>query len=82
MNTPGFTAQASLNKKSDYYVSPLGLPIVHGGPPVRPASFSAIHHFPFPIPGPMNVCSACVCDCISKIGDESYCRLVCSLSSR
>lgn len=79
MNTPGFTAEASLNKKGDYYISPRGTSIMGDGPRVRPASFfSAIHHFPLPFPGPIDVCSACVSDCIHRGGNAFSCRNLCS----
>ena len=78
MNMPGFTAGASLNKKGDYYVGPRGTPIMDDALPVKPASFAAIHHFPLPTPGPIDVCSACVGDCLHRGGNWFSCRNLCS----
>lgn len=78
MNTPGFTAEASLNKKGDYYVSPRSTALMDKEPPVGPASFAAVHRFPVPLPGPIDICSACVGDCIRRGGNAFSCWNLCS----
>jgi hypothetical protein len=78
MNTPKFTAEVSLDRKTRYYVSLRRTELMDSGPPVGPASFAALGRFPFPFPGPGDVCSACVNDCIRRGGNSFSCRNLCS----
>jgi hypothetical protein len=80
MSIPGFTAEASLNGKVHCYVSLRGMPIMGDGSHVRPASFAALslRHILFPFPGPIDVCGACVGDCIRRGGNYFSCRNLCS----
>lgn len=78
MHMPELTAEASLKRKGDYYVSLRVTPLKDEGLLVGPASFAALHRFPFPLPGPIDICSACVSDCIRRGSRASSCWNLCS----
>jgi hypothetical protein len=80
MRIPGFTAEASLDGKVHCYGNLQGVPIMGDLAPVGPASLAALslHHIPFPIPGPINLCGVCVNDCIRRGGNSLSCRNLCS----
>ena len=78
MNIPGFTAEASVSKKAGYYFGSLGSVRTGDWPTVEPASLRAIRRLPLPFPEPIDICGACISDCIHRGGNSFSCRNLCS----
>jgi hypothetical protein len=82
MNTPGFTAEASLNKRARHYISLRGMPLIDDGLSAGPVSFAQLGLRP-PLPNllgphtPEEVCNGCVDSCVYLgLGGYLYCRYV------
>jgi hypothetical protein len=79
MNIPGFTAEASLNKRARYYVSLRGTPVINDAPPAGPVSFAAFGLPPnledlFYDFSPEAVCDACMRSCVGQGLGYALCR--------
>jgi hypothetical protein len=80
MNIPGFTAEASLNKRARHYVSLRGTPLIDDGLSAGPVSFAQLGLPPnlenlLNPHMPDDVCRACVRSCVGQGGGDYYsCR--------
>jgi hypothetical protein len=75
MKLPGFTAEAALATKPAGYLGVQRARRSLGQPGIIPAF---IHRPPIPLPVPIDICGACISDCVHRGGNYFSCQNLCS----
>lgn len=78
MNVPGFTAEAAIDVKGSGNFGIQPAPPKRPTPGIIPALISPIHRIP--VFGPIDICNACISDCIRRGGNAFSCRNLCSFA--